>query len=150
MLTVPISYSPMFDSNPAFYPMICTNRICPCTFNSSYNSYSSSFSNGGSPTYTPSSSPTTTVASLFAPSSPTFGPPIHQSANLVLSTSTAAGSLSVGKFLFNPTASHPFNQPYATLFNGSSYSSSIPYAKYACQTAATKRFVFTPGSWKQS
>lgn len=145
MMTIPISYSSVFDS--AYYPMLCTSRLgpslCPCTFNSSsYNNYSSSYSSnsaGCSPTYTPSSSP---------PFRPT--PAAHQSGNLVSAMLSASpGSVSFSKFLFNPNASlfnQPFSQQYP-VFNG--ISSALPSQAPYCNGTA-KRFVFTPGSWKQS
>lgn len=148
MMTIPISYSsPIFDS--AYYPpLLCTGRlgpgICPCTFtSSSYNHYSSSYSNSSascSPTYTPASSPT------FGP---TPAPVAHQSANLVSAMlSGSPASLSFSKFLFNPNASY-FNQPFSQQYPTALFNSPTSTMPTYCNGTA-KRFVFTPGSWKQS
>lgn len=151
-MTVPISYSSVFDTNTAtYYPMLCTNRtygtICPCTFSNSYNnSYNSSYNSSynGSACPTPVSSPTLT--SLFTPtSSPTFGQPLHQSTNLVSAMlNSNASSLSIGKFSFNPNTIL-FNQQYPTLLNG--ISNQLPFCTANNQT---KRFFISPASWKQS
>lgn len=141
MMTIPISYSSsMLDSNAtAFYPMLCTSNrlggtICPCTFNNSFSSYSTSS------TCTPTPSSPTSFGLAPATS--------HQYANLIsaMLSSSSGGSLSIGKFLFNPTASL-FNQQYPSLFNG--ISNTLPYCTNGTNGTA-KRFIFTPGSWRQS
>ena len=154
-MTVPISYSSMFDSSAAFYPLVCTQRIaaptiCPCTFNTHTFNNSFSSSSNSTCTPTPASSPTssTSLTSLFTPnlstpSSPTnFG---HQASQ--------NQTLNIGKFsefsnfLFNPTSL--FNQHVYPLFNNS-ISNPIPYCHTTATASTARRFTFIPASWRQS